>query len=135
MANSGDLDAARYVLEQWARWMLCGGGYSHSSSIDQFRDGFGISSGTFGGRLPIDVEPGMLVRSASRAMQHLRVLDGRAAELLARLYLEQEPLMSLAERDEVSLSQIKDRRRAAERSFYSLYAEIRFHGNNHLSLR
>lgn len=126
MAASSDLDAARYVLEQWAKWLLSNGGYDHRSSIDQFRDGFGISSGTFGGRLPMDVEPGLMVRSASRAMQHLRILDSRSAELLARLYLEQETLRELADRNEVSIGQIKDRRRCAERSFYTLYCEIRF---------
>lgn len=126
MAIGADLDAARYVLEEWARWLLCGGGYAHRSSVDQFRDGFGISGGFQGSHLPIDVEPGLMVRCATRAMQHLRVLDGRAAELLTRIYLEQSSILELAERDEASISQIKDRRRGAERSFYALYAEIRF---------
>lgn len=124
--TGADLDAARYVLERWAKWLLCGGGFAHRSSIDQFRDGFGLSSGYPGGGLPLDVEPGHLVRCATRAMQHLRVLDGRSAELLTKIYLEQQPVGRLAELEQVSLGIVKDQRRTAERAFYALYAEIRF---------
>jgi hypothetical protein len=126
VATGADLDAARYVLEQWSKWLLCGGGYAHRSSIDQFRDGFGLSSGYPGGGLPLDVEPGHLVRCAARAMQYLRSLDGRSAELLTRIYLEQQPIWHLADQEQVSIGIVKDQRRVAERAFYALYAEIRF---------
>ncbi len=124
MASLDDLYVARRLLEDWARWLNCGGGYAHQSSIEQFQSGWGISSGAFVSRLPIDVEPSISVLMTIRAVQHLRALDGRAAELLARIYLEHTPMLELSERDEVSLSQMQGRRRGAERSFYCLFGEL-----------
>ena len=115
----------RRLLEDWARWLCNGGGYAHQSSIEYFRAG-GIGSGVFESSVPKDVEPSASVARTSIAMQHLRLLDGESAVLLATLYLRKREtrLLDLARQAGMGLSAYQDRRRAAEAKILSLWQSL-----------
>jgi hypothetical protein len=116
-----DLAYTRQLLEEWANWIGRGGGYSHQSSVEWFRQG-GLGGGVFGSTVPKDVEPSARVARASVAMQHLRLLDGEAARLLGDVYLRRRTvtLLELARRDGVGITLYRSRRHAAERKFSGL---------------
>ncbi len=115
-----DLSWARSLLSDWAHWLMRGGGYAHQSTIEWCRQGTG--GGVFGSRIPLDVEPSASVVSASRAMQHLRLMDGDAAELLQQLYLRRADttLAMIAHENGIGLTLYQTRRRLAERKFLGL---------------
>jgi hypothetical protein len=111
----------RKLLSDWARWLCVGGGYAHQSSVEYFREG-GIGTGVFESSIPKDVEPSVPVVRTSRAMQHLRLIDGEAAFLLANIYLRKNKarLVDLAVQSGVSLTCYQERRRSAELKLMSL---------------
>jgi hypothetical protein len=123
--EADDREFVRELLNAWARWLCCGGGYAHQSSIEWAKQG-GMSSGVFGSSIPKDVEPSLRVAMVSRAMQHLRQLDGPAAELLAEIYLRKEKarLVDLAVRSGVGLTVYQERRRSAETKLFSLFLAL-----------
>ena len=116
-----DLAYTKQLLEEWADWIGRGGGYAHQSSVEWFRQG-GLGGSVFGSTVPKDVEPSARVARASVAMQHLRLLDGEAAGLLANVYLKRRAvtLLELARRDGVGITVYRSRRHAAERKFSGL---------------
>ena len=116
---------ARRLLDDWARWLCRGGGYAHQSSIEYLRDG-GIGSGVFGSTIPKDVEPSVTVARTSRAMRHLRALDGELAFLLAALYLRKKEtrLLDLARQAGLGMTAYQDRRRLAEAKLLSLWEAL-----------
>ena len=118
--SDNDLDWARHLLSEWAYWLMRGGGYAHQSTIEWCRQGTG--GGVFGSRIPLDVEPSASVVSASRAMQHLRMMDGEAAELLQQVYLRRADttLSMLAKENGIGLTLYQTRRRVSERKFLGL---------------
>ena len=118
--SDNDLDWARHLLNEWAYWLMRGGGYAHQSTIEWCRQGTG--GGVFGSRIPLDVEPSASVVSASRAMQHLRLMDGEAAELLQQVYLRRADttLAMLAKENGIGLTLYQTRRRVSERKFLGL---------------
>lgn len=119
-----DLFKARSLLNDWADWLLGPGGYPHRSSIDLFRDGWGRGGGAFGSSPPKDVEPNRAVARASRAMQHLRVLEGDKALLLTEVYLSRQSIPTIADARQLSIPQCRTLVRHAERSFLELYDMI-----------
>ena len=124
MADNHDLDWVRHLLHDWANWLGHNGGYAHQTSVEWWRQGGG--GGVFGSRIPLDVEPSPTVARSSRAMQHLRMLDGPAAELLAQLYLRkaQTSLAMLAKKNGIGLTLYQTRRRDAERKFLGLFQAL-----------
>ena len=118
--SDNDLDWARHLLNEWAYWLMRGGGSAHLSTIEWCRQGTG--GGVFGSRIPLDVEPSASVVSASRAMQHLRMMDGEAAELLQQVYLRRADttLAMLAKENGIGLTLYQTRRRVSERKFLGL---------------
>lgn len=115
----------RCLLHDWARWLCAGGGYAHQSSVEWFRQG-GRCTGVFGSTIPKDVEPSAMVARTSRAMQHLRVLEGEAAVLLTALYLREKEtrLLDLARQAGLGLTAYQERRRSAEVKLLSLWESL-----------
>ena len=37
MSDSHDLEWARHLLDEWAHWLLRGGGYAHQSTIEWWK--------------------------------------------------------------------------------------------------
>lgn len=115
----------RKLLAEWAEWLERGGGYASQASIEWFRQG-GCGSGIFGSTVPKDVEPSYRVAKASQAMQHLRVLDGDAAGIIAEIYQKKRRVTfaMLARQRGVAVPIYQTIRKKAERKFSGLYQQI-----------
>ena len=119
-----DLILSRQILEAWADWLTRAGGYPHRSSIDQFRDGWGGGGHPFQSTVPRDVDPGRTVARASRAMQHLRDLDGDKYRLLDAFYRLRQSASVIAREREWTVEICRQRIRLAERAFLDLHDMI-----------
>jgi hypothetical protein len=120
-----DADFIRRLLNDWARWLCSSNGYGHQSSLEYFKQG-GLGGGVFASSIPKGVEPSLTVMRTSLAMQHLRLIDGEAAYLLAQIYLRKEKarLVDLAVQAGVSLTGYQERRRRAELKLFSLWEAL-----------
>jgi hypothetical protein len=116
----------RQLLNDWARWLCSGSGYAHQSSLEYFKQGGLGGGGVFASSIPKGVEPSLAVMRTSLAMQHLRLIDGEAAYLLAQIYLRKEKarLVDLAVQAGVSLTGYQERRRRAELKLFSLWEAL-----------
>lgn len=115
-------EIARYYLEQWARWLLSPGGWSHRSPSDRWADLVSIGNAGFHSMIPHGVEPGSVARLASFTMQEVREMDGKSATILEAVYLRRNgaTMTMVAESLGITPAGLNSRRRRAEQVFFGV---------------
>lgn len=123
MLNNDDQAICRYILDQWARWLLSPGGFSHRSSSDRWKEQVSPGNSGFGSSIPHGVEPGLVARNASLAMRELREMDGRAVAIIEAVYLRRkgQTMTQAADGIGMTLSGLNAKRRRAEAVFFGIY--------------
>lgn len=121
MLNPDDQTVCRYILDQWAKWLMSPGGWNHRSPSDRWKEQVSLGHSGFKSTVPHGVEPGLVAHEASVAMRELRELDGRSAGIIETVYLRRATLTATANAAGMTAAGLNARRRRAEAVFFGIY--------------